>query len=203
MGIVGQIWYENGDSPKIVKVLPPLAVFFDDFNRTDQPLETSANWFIQTGSASAINVFNNAINFSGSGKINPTIYVAPDPGVANHFVEVTINTVASLTGMNAAVRLTPTGDYVAFRERGATGYQIYQNVGGTLTLLGTAGTIQVGDVMRLVAIGDQVILYKNGAPILGPVTTTVLTGTRQGMVVRGDSVQNIHDNWRSGAGTGA
>lgn len=203
MGIVGNTWYDNGDSPKIVKVLPPSIIFFDDFTRTDQPLETNPNWTIQAGSPSAILVSNNALNFSGSGKINPTIYVGPDPGTTDHFAEVTINSVVSLTGMNVAIRLSPTGDYVGFRERGTTGYQVYQSLNGTLTLLGTAGSVTAGDVMRLVAIGDQVALYKNGTLISGPFTTAVLSGTRQGMIVRGDSVQNIHDNWRSGAGTGA
>lgn len=183
---------------------PGAAVFSDNFNRADGVLETSPSWTVLTGTAGAATVSSNALSLAGSGKTSPTIYTGPNTGSVDHFAEAVTVSTASINSFPIAVRVNPNGDYIGLRQRGATGYQVFQSVGGTLTQLGAAafGTVTAGNVVRLSVSGNAVAVFINGVQSGSAVTTTLLTGTLPGIAVRGENVTGVQDNWRSGAGSG-
>lgn len=179
------------------------SIFTDSFDRANENLEASANWTLMTGTAAAAVVASNALTLAGSGKTNPTIYTAPDTGSVDHFAEAVVNSVAALNSLHIAVRVNANGDYIGVRARSTTGYQVFQSVGGTLTQILVAGTVAAGNIVRLAVAGNAVALFINGAQSGATVSTTVTTGTKPGIVIRGENVTGVQDNWRSGAGSGA
>lgn len=106
-----------------------------------------------------------------SGKIaiigtTQTAYAVPDLESANHVVDFKVSQVPASAGpFPIVVRLIDQSNGIGIRWNSSQ-YQIWKLVGGLLTSLTPgSGTLvpQVGDVCKVIAVGDRVTLYVNEA----------------------------------------
>lgn len=181
-----------------------LGIFYDDFERANQTLDTSPNWIVYTGSAGCFSIVGGKLDITGSGKTAGSITVAPDAGSVDHFAEMTIGALVNVASIAAipAIRINPDGSYVGFRQT-STSYDIIQNVAGTATrIVQYVVTPTIGDVARVYCVGGTAFLSINGTTVANA-ATGVTTGTLPGLVMRsGSNLATQYDNWRSGAGVG-
>ena len=170
----------------------------DDFNRANGAL--GANW---TTFGSAPQIVSNTVRGT-SGSNNRALYTAA-AFEDDQYSEM-------------EVRSTDSGHFQGVIVRGnaaaQTGYVAYarQSAGNKVTLFiltgggeatgidgdeGAAGNWTVGDVVRLGIVGNQLTVYRNGTPVLGPTTDSNIASGTPGI----DLVNNntsVGDNWLGG-----
>ncbi len=171
--------------------------FSDDFNRSNQTLETSTNWTRLDGSAGAITVANNATSVVISDTAGAA-YVSPDLGSANHFIDVKF---LSASGQFAAVRITDRSNFLGFRRNAGDAIEVYSRIGGTLAVVsptsGAYGTGVAADVMRLSVNGSTFNISKNGTVVAtGTIPGGVPSSTRCGLIGRASG--GLVDDFASG-----
>jgi len=181
-----------------------VGLFYDDFDRTDQTLDTSPNWIVYTGSSGSFSIVGGKLNVTGVGKTVVGFTVAPDTGSADSFAEIVVGALVNLASVAAlpAIRISADGSYIAFRQT-STSFDIIQSVAGAGSRLAQYTVAPaVGDVVKIYAVGGTAFLSVNGT-MVASAATAVGTGTLAGMVLRAASnLATQYDTWRSGAGVG-
>jgi len=171
--------------------------FSDDFNRSNQTLETSSNWTRLDGSAGALTVSSNSCAVAITDSAGAA-YVSPDLGTANHFIEVKF-TIA--TGQFAAVRITDRSNWLGYRRNAGDAVEVFSRIGGTLAGItpatGAYGTCVATDVMRLSVNGSTFTVSKNGTVVAtGAIPGGVPSSTRCGLI--GRAAGGFCDDYNSG-----
>lgn len=160
------------------------AVFTDSFNRADDNLEASANWTRVDGLAGSLAIRSNQVSAPTANVTG--MYVSPDLGFADHYVEVTHTSNGSAgAGPFVCVRVTNGQNFIGVRQS-TTNYNVFKVVGNAFTLLGNvAQTPAIGDKVRLQVVGNTLTVTINGAATFTSSTITdVPASTRTGLFAR-------------------
>lgn len=183
------------------------AGFPDDFNRANEPLETSANWTQVAAQSISADVVSNRLRVTSSGGFQACRYTYDiTPANDQYLAFVWQGTTA--TGafvFDFFVRLSVSG--TAF-----TGYgvQYGHNAGGYMQIkrwtndaeadLGSSVTRPLipGDLVRLEAEGTTIRVLVNGAEILSRTDSTHSAG-KSGFRLITDAGFTEFDNWETGA----
>jgi len=180
------------------------AIFFkDDFNRADQDLRMSADWrFIDEGGDGSpsdiairggkLAIFNTA--YRGA------VYVSPDCGFADHYVQATVATIPSYYSGLIACRITSSSDLIGVEFR-KNSVALYERTKGEFKQLAfTRIPPNVGDVLRLEVKGDHATVKRNGVVIIGPTATagTNAAWTWAGILARSLAVNPWIDDYEAG-----
>jgi hypothetical protein len=180
-------------------------VFFkDDFNRSDQDLEASADWrFAPDGGGDGLPsdiairnqklaIFNTA--YGGAA------YASPDCGFADHYLQAAVAKMPTYYNGILACRLTNPGNLIGVEFKNDR-IALYERTNGRFKELGFVTIAPtVGDVIRLEVKGANAIVKKNGVVIIGPKATagTNASWTWSGVLSRSLAVNPWIDNYESG-----
>lgn len=170
-------------------------MFRDAFTGTNgQNLQDRPGWVQLDGTAGAMIITGNAL----AGTLADTAgasYASPDLGSANHYVECRF--LADLSQF-VLTRLTNRSNWFGFRRSVSGTIEVYSRVGGTLSLVGTHGSVTATDVMRLSDTGSTYTVTKNGAVVgTGTVPGGVPVVSRCGVITRATGAANV-DDYKSG-----
>lgn len=173
--------------------------FLDDFNRSDESLETDANWTLVDGAANAAGVVSNALDCNSTQSVGS--YHCPDQSSANHYTQAAFNSTFFGAGPMLTIRATDGNNFIGFRHQNGA-WEIYKRVSGSFSLLGSfSATLTPGDVGYFEADSSDNITGKvNGTVRVGPTSESFNnTETRQGLTPRGQTVSNWIDDFEAGA----
>lgn len=175
--------------------------FVDDFNRSDQTLETSANWTRVGGTAGALEIVSNRVRCTTSGA--DTAYQAPNQGTADHYVQTKLLDVGSYGGGASflACRLADDNNFIGVRWTGSS-WSVFRRVSGGFSSVGSFASPapSVGDVVRLQCEGTNYALFRNGVSVgTGAIGAPTLTSTRTGLIAR----SAVQDPWLDDFETGS
>ena len=170
--------------------------FTDNFNRSAEDLEASANWTRVDGSAGAARV--NASNQLRC--VSEAAYQCPDQSSANHYTQAALETEGD--AFPIATRVTDKDNYIAARVRSTNVMELYKKASGSFSLLGSYGSgISAGDTLYLESdSSDNHTVKHNGTTRIGPVSDAFNnTETRQGLIPRAASYDPWIDDFEAGA----
>jgi len=174
--------------------------FSDNFNRSNEALDASTNWTKIGASTNTITVDSNSLTTVGTSTV-VALYAAPDFGRTGQYIEFTLLTVANTGGPFVVLRATDEANWVGVRNA-TTSFQIYKNVGGTLTFINGQSGLQANDHIRFEAKGTSFRAYINGTLITAGAQTIsdsiLQTGTLTGPAQRFFAVNNWIDNFKQG-----
>lgn len=169
--------------------------FVDHFDRAEEPLSTSSNWTLVSGSARYARVYRRRMYsaWSNTGTSRVTLQ-SPDMGSADHWAEIVYGGGGGSANNIVALRLTSNANFIGMHWTGAGTITIIKRVSGSNTTLATftlSAALQRGDRMRFGILGSDVTVWLNGTSLVP--TTGSLTGltslptstTRQGVVLGG------------------
>jgi hypothetical protein len=167
---------------------------------TYAPLENHPDWYNITTPPVA-----SGTEGRGNGEVSMVSGTSPDQVIAfgtdvitDGGIQLTMQYSGNSYGHDSfvgAIRMTDEWHYLGVQQNGGL-LRLYE-VNGTFTELGTAGISGIiGSGIRLVAIGNQVTVEKNGSPII-TATTSLLTAGRVGLAARGWTVGRklVADNY--------
>lgn len=175
--------------------------FSDDFNRSNQTLETSANWTRVGGTAGALEIVSNRVRCTTSGA--DTAYQAPNQGTADHYVQTKLLDVGSYGGGASflACRLADDNNFIGVRWTGSS-WSVFRRVSGGFSSVGSFASPapSVGDVIKLQCEGTNYALFRNGVSVgTGAIGAPTLTSTRTGLIAR----SAVQDPWLDDFETGS
>lgn len=170
--------------------------FFDNFNRANEDLSASANWTKASGTGT-ITVASNSVSMNDTNATG-TLYLSPDLGRSDMYVEFDLLTVANTGGPFVILRGSDIDNWVGIRNT-TTSLQVYKKVTGTLSFVAGSSGLEANDHIRIELKGTTCNVYVNGALAVGPVTISEnSTNTRAGFVSRFAAVANWVDNFKQG-----
>lgn len=178
--------------------------FVDAFNGSDSDTVTSRPGWATFGSGlnqAQINA-SNAVKFIA----NDGAMVGQDTGKFNHYVQCVAGANFGGDYFPLCVRVVDRNEFVGARFRSGADWEIYYNNSRIALLAGSSCT--AGDVIKLLALGSNAALYRNGALILSaaiPVSNGMdTTHTKVGMLPFSSSGgASVLDSWESGVYTDA
>lgn len=170
--------------------LPVNTFLYDTFTDTDATIltnhtgEKGGSWLIQTGAAPGTpNAIQNNRVWSPT---NQGVYrAAPnsiDPSPANYYVEAVLSFVSTIAGDNVGVigRASAVANtYYMARWNQSGGWQLYSNVAGSFTQLGStvADTFTSGEkTVRLTMNGTTISMSVDGVTIISVTDANIATG---------------------------
>lgn len=174
------------------RVLAP-SVFFDNFDRPDEPLEASPNWTRVGGAAGDIDVTSNVAYCRTS--TDGAAYQSPDLGPGDKYVQGVIQ-VANGQFFPLALRLTDHLNWVGVRYNSGR-YQLYRRASGGFALLGSY-IADPGMLVRIEMVGDDFYVLVDGVPQIAASYSGNSAETRQGMVARNSVNQPMLDDYEAG-----
>jgi len=170
--------------------------FTDDFNRTNEDLEDSADWDLVDGAAGAARVFGNVV-ICDTGQSSGS-YRCPDQASANHYAQAAIRN--SGNAFPVVCRMTDGSNGFGLRHEG-THWQLYKQDTGSFTQLGSNYTaaLVAGDIGRIECDGNDITVKINGTTRIGPITDSFNnTETRQGVWPRSNTISDWFDDFEAG-----
>ncbi len=158
------------DAPVIVG-----ATFTDNFNRSNETLETSANWANVLG---AMSVTSNELAVD----TNKSIYRCESAmATDDHYVECVVATHDQIPGINARMSEGDSSNWDAYHFRSrpsGTTFEIYEITNNSFTQIASDNTTVPAEpfTLRITVDGSTITGDLNAADLFGDVTDTVLTG---------------------------
>lgn len=158
-------------------------VFTDNFNRSNENLEASADWTRSGGSAGDAEVNSNKVKCDTTNSTG-SAYQCPDQGSADHYSEGVAN--AAGFGFPVCVRLTDANNFIGCRRNTISQVSMLKRVGGSFTTLATKGiSSSTGNItLRIEAEGNDLRWYVGGVLETTVVDSFNNSETRQGLVAR-------------------
>ena len=157
------------DAPVIVG-----ASFTDDFNRGDENLEVSTNWFRVKG---AMDVEANIAAIDTNKSIYRCVFGLDSD---DHYTECVLTIRDDQPGINARMSDGDQTNWDAYHYRNNDGdeWQIFEVTNNSFNLIGSDTTTEpsVPYTMRVTANGSSISADLNGSLIIGPITDMTLTG---------------------------
>ncbi len=171
-------------------------IAYDNFNRADEnPL---TGWTVVTGENN-LQIISNVCRGTSTAAAGNAAYKSNVPSGTNQYAQVTIVNKADST--SPLVRVSEAANsFYAIKTNLGTVYQVYKKIAGVDTSLNQwAITPQVGDVLRLTAIGNQITFYLNGVAQTPTITDADLASGRVGgRIGGGGGGVAAFDNWEGG-----
>lgn len=173
-------------------------VFEDNFNRSDGELAAgNASWTrLSTGNGDA-SVSSNNLSMTDTFSAG-SVYLSPDFGSTDMYVEFDLLTVANSGGPFVIIRAVDENNYIGVRNN-TVSIQVYTCIAGVFAFVDGGNGLQANDRIRFEAKGTSISVYVNGALHTGPLTiATHASSTRAGVAARAGVVNNWIDNFKQG-----
>ena len=153
-------------------------MFTDNFNRTNENLDASANWTVVTGTTGAAIISSNQL---GVDTAQPSgLIVCPDQGLADHYAEYDLQNV--FTHSYVVCRATDGDNFIGLRGWDNK-WDLDKYVAGVKTNIGQWATTPVaGDTARIECVGNTITVDVNGVERINITEAFNNTETRQGVV---------------------
>jgi hypothetical protein len=153
--------------------------FADNFNRADQNLTPDANWQLRSGVATGVTIASQVLKANSTSAV---AVVAPDMGKLDHYVQAVAK---GTTSSFLAARVMDNNNYLGVRYSSSGAFELYQVVGSTLSLLGSASDAAgVGKTVRIEVRGTSAIVKVNGVSVITATISRALLSSRVGAVAR-------------------
>jgi hypothetical protein len=166
---------------------------YDNFDHSDGVL--GANWSINSGS---INTFSNKLVGAAKGARSAAFYSATKFD-DNQFSEITYTGAGNLGWIGPSVRngIAKVKSYYACEVR-PSGWEMIKMVAGAQTILASGQVaFNVGDTIRIEAIGSTIICTRNDSVLTTQIDTALASGS-PGVEVFDNSPAQTADNWTGG-----
>ena len=164
--------------------------FSDNFNRSDEDLDASANWTTPSGSPTIFKVLSNKIHGDSGGVSLCMVATATENFGNDQKAECVISAVGTGDLCSPAVRLDDAGDGYAIRADGGNfnTRRIVKLDAGVATVIGGVNFVPVnGDTLRIDVIGTTIKAYINDSEI-DSVTDSTHTVGQPGVFYTRDNV---------------
>lgn len=164
----------------------------DDFNRANStsslgtPSDGGSAWVVLAGTWG----INSNQAYTSASTSQATAYL--EASVSDVEVQVTVNTVAEGTLLVRAVDAT---NYLILAWAGVGTGIIYKRVAGTFTQIGSSifSTLSNGDVVKFVANGSALEVFRNGSSVWTLTDSTHISATKHGMRSQSNTTQRLND----------
>lgn len=173
----------------------------DNFTRADSNTSlgsSSEGWsWSVTGTGVWGITSNQAYNVSSTGNTGARADI--DLASANHYAQIKINTVDNNPGPCTRYSANANTFYAFIWRPSSTQWQLFKNVAGSFTQLGTGGSSFGSGLAKLISNGSSHTGYVDGVLNMASVTDTSITGNlRTGMMGNRGAGGNIYDNFIAG-----